>query len=83
MTGKLGNILKNNSLLPPSQFSYRRDLGTCDALLTLCHQLQIALDGDTEGKLVQWDFKAASDRVTHRGMLYMLWSLDIEDSYRP
>ena len=28
-------------MLPPSQFSYRRGLGTCDALLTLSHRLQV------------------------------------------
>ena len=32
---KLSHFLENNSLLPPSQFLYRRGLRTCNALLTL------------------------------------------------
>ena len=44
VAGKLSNFLEGNSLLPPSQFSFRRKLRTWDALLTLSHSLQFALD---------------------------------------
>ena len=44
IAGKLSNFLESNSLPPLSQFSYRRALGTCNALLTLSHPLQVALD---------------------------------------
>ena len=40
---KLSNFLESNSLLPP-HFSYRRNLETCDALLTLSHHLLVVLD---------------------------------------
>ena len=36
---RLIHFLESNSLLPPSQFSYRRGQGTCDALLILSHHL--------------------------------------------
>ena len=35
VAGKLSNFLEGNSLIPPSQFSYRSSLGTCNVLLTL------------------------------------------------
>ena len=44
VTNTLSHFLEGNSLLLPSQFSYRKSLGTCDTLLTLFHQLQVTLD---------------------------------------
>ena len=66
LVGKLRNLLKVNSLLPPSQFSYRGDRGICDALLTMTLQLQVALKRGMEGRLVQLDFSAAFERVNPR-----------------
>ena len=37
VAGKSSHFLERNGMLPPSQFSYRRGLGTWDALLTLSH----------------------------------------------
>ena len=62
--GKLSNFLEGNSLLPPSQFSCRWSLGACDALLTLSHHLQVALDRGMEERLVQLGFLAVFDRVS-------------------
>ena len=50
VAGKISIFLEG--LLPPSQFSYRRGLGTCDALLTLSPHLQVALDRGMEGRFV-------------------------------
>ena len=69
VAGKLSIFLERNSILPPSQFSFSSGLGICDALLTLSHSLQIALDKGMEGKLVQLEFSAAFDRVSHCGEL--------------
>ena len=77
MAGKLSHFLHSNSLLPPSQFSHRRGLKTSDALLTLSHSLQVALDRGMKGRLVQLDFSAAFDRVSHRGLLYKLRSIGV------
>ena len=77
VVGKLHNLLERNSLIPHSQFLYSKGLGTCDALLTLSHHLQAALNRDIEGRYVQLDFSAAFDRVSHRGLLYKLRSIGI------
>ena len=68
-------FLKSNSLLPPSQFLYRRGLGICNALPTLSHHLQVALNSCMEGRLVQLEFSADFDRVGHRALLYKLRSI--------
>ena len=49
-----------------------RQLGTCDALLTLPQHLQVALDRDMEGRLFQLEFSSAFDRVRQRGLLHKL-----------
>ena len=64
-------------MLPPSQFSHRWCLGTCDALLALSRCLQVALDKGMEERLVQLDFSAASNRVNHCGLLYKLRSIGV------
>ena len=48
LAGKLSYFLESKGMPPLSQFSYRRGLGTCDALLTLSHSLQSALDRSME-----------------------------------
>ena len=77
IAGKLSHYFESNSLLLSSQFLYRRGLGTCDALLTVSHHLQAALDRGMEGRLVQLDFSAAFDRVSLRGLQYKLRSIDV------
>ena len=77
MAGKLSNFLESNSLFPLSQISYRRGLGTCDALLTLLNHLHVALDRAMDGMYVQMKFSAAFDRVSLRGLLYMLRSIGV------
>ena len=81
MAGKFSHILKSNSVLPPSQLSYKIDLGTLDALLTLSHHLQVALERSMEGTLVQLNFSVAFDRVSHCGMLYKLRSIGIREQF--
>ena len=60
-------------MIPPSPFSYRMGLGTCDALLTLSHSLQVALDRG----LVQLGFSPAFDKVSHCDPLYKLMSIGV------
>ena len=71
VAGTLSNILASTSMLH-LQSSHRKSLETCDALLTLSHCLQVALDRGMERSLVQLDSPAAFDRVSHSGLLYML-----------
>ena len=65
MARKLSHLLEGNSLLPPYQFSYRKGLGICNALLIFSHHLQVAIDRGI-------DFSVAFDTVSHRGLLYKL-----------
>ena len=69
-----------NGVLPTTQFAYRKDMGTCDALLCMSHTLQSALESGQEARIVQIDFSAAFDRVNHQGILYRLCSVGIGSS---
>ena len=42
--------------------------------------LQSALESGQEARTVQTDFSAAFDRANHQGILYRLYSVDIEGS---
>ena len=62
--------------MPAAQFAYSKDLGCTDALLTKSHHLQKSLDAGTESYFVLLDFGAAFDRVSRRGLLFKLMSID-------
>ena len=67
-------------MLPTTQFAYWKGLGTCDALLCMSHTLQSVLESEQEARIVQIDFSAAFDRVSHLGILYMLCSVGVGGS---
>ena len=73
--------MEGNSLFPPSQLSYQKDLGTYDGLLTLSHHIQVALDRGREERLVQLNFSAAFEKVSHRGLLYSLKSIGVRGQF--
>ena len=75
--------MERSGVLPTTQFTYWKGLGTCDALLCVSHALQSALESGQEARIVQIDFRAAFDRVNHRGILYKLGSMGIEGSVLP
>ena len=81
VAGKLAHFLESNSMLLPSQFSYRRGLGTCDALRILPHHLEVALDRDMEGRFFQLDFSVAFG-VSHSGLLYKLRSIGVGGQFQ-
>ena len=54
--------------MPAAQFAYRKGLGCTDALLTISHHLQKSLDARTESYIVQLDFSAAFDKVSHSAL---------------
>ena len=43
----------------------------------MSHYLQVAVDRGMEERLVQLHFSTASDRVSHRDLLYKLMSIDV------
>ena len=65
---------------PTTQFAYRKSLGTCDAILCVAHTLQSALEMGQEARIVQIDFSAAFDRVTHQEILFKLCSVGVGGS---
>ena len=71
---RLGRFLERSGVLSSHQYSYRKGLGTCDALLDIvCAGLA----------LVQIDFSAAFDRVNHGDLVFKIagswsWWLDLE-----
>ena len=50
---------------PSHQYSFRKNLGTCDALLDIVCASQMELDRGGELALDQIDFSAAFNRVNH------------------
>ena len=58
--------MERSSVRPTTQFAYQKGLGTCDAPLS---PLKCALESGQEASIVQIDFSAAIDRVSHQGIL--------------
>ena len=56
---RLGVFMEPSGVLPTTQFAYWKGLGTCDALLSVSHTLQSALESGQEARIVQNDFSAA------------------------
>ena len=74
---RLGRFMERSGVLPTTQFTYRKGLGTCDSLLCVFHTLQSALESGLEARILQIDFSAAFDRVNHLGILYKLWDIGV------
>ena len=72
--------MEGRGVLPTTQFTYRKGLGTCDALLCVAHSLQSALEMGQEARIVQFDFSAAFDMVNHQWILFKLCSVGVGDS---
>ena len=72
--------MERSGELPATQFAYRKDQGTCDALSCMFHTLQSELDSGQEARIMQIDFTAAFDRVNHLGILYKLCSVGVVGS---
>ena len=69
---RFGRFLERSGVLSSHQYSYRKGLGTCDAILDIVCAGQLELDRSGELALVQIDFSAAFDRVDHGGLVFEL-----------
>ena len=74
--------MERSGVLPTTQFSCRKGLGTCGTLLCVSNTLQSSLESGQEARIVQINFSTASDRVdqdgvNHQGILYKLCSVSI------
>ena len=72
MALRFGRFLERSGVLSSHQYSYRKGLGTCDALLDIVCVGQLELDRGGELALIQIDFSAAFDRVNHGGLVFKL-----------
>ena len=77
---KLSSFCEKYGFPPAAQFAYRKDLGCTDALLTISHHLNESLDAGMDSYIVQLDFSAGFDRVSHSGILFRLKSIDVDGS---
>ena len=80
MSVSLRRSMEFRGVLPTTQFTYRKGLGTCDAILFVAHTLQSALEMGQEARIVQIDFSAAFDRVNNQGILFKLCSVGVGGS---
>ena len=65
---KLTSFCEKYVFLPGAQVTYRKGLGCTYAQLPISHHLQKSLDAGTESYIVQLDFSAAFERVSHSGL---------------
>ena len=80
MSIRLGHFMEGRGVLPTTQFTYRKSLCTCDALLCVALTLQKALEMGQEARIVQIDFSEALDRVNHQWILFKLCSVGVGGS---
>ena len=76
----LSSFCEKYGILSAAQFAYRKGLGCIDALLTISHHLQKSLDVGMDSYIVQIDFSAAFDRVSHSGLLFKLKYIGVDGS---
>ena len=66
--------------LLPSLFIGTLRHGCTDAMLTTSHHLQKSLDAGMESYIVQLNFSAAFDRVSHSGLTFKLKPIGVGGS---
>ena len=80
MSVHLGRFVESSCVLPTTQFTYRKGLGTFEALLYMFQTLQSVLVSEQETRIVEIDINVAFDRVIHQRILYLLCSVCIGSS---
>ena len=69
--------MERSDLFHSHQYGFRKGVGTCDSLLDIVCAGQRELDGGRELAVVQLDFSAAFDQVSHCGLLFKLRNASI------
>ena len=77
----LNAYTETNDLFPSLQFGFRKDLGICDALLTITSMLQNSLDTGREVRMVGLDFSSAVKRVNHEALIFRLGQIGIGGTF--
>ena len=68
-------FVEKNNLFPSLKFGFLKDLGTCDALLTITNVVQKALDSGCEVHIFGLNFIVIFDRVSHEFLGLELFKL--------
>ena len=68
MSVRLELFMGYRGVLPTIQFTHRKGIGTCDALLCVSHFAERIGEGQL-GRGVNINFSSAFDRVSHEGIL--------------
>ena len=71
-------FMEHSGLFPSHLYAYRKGMGTWNALLDIVCAVQSELDGRRELLLMQLEFSAAFDRVSHRGLFFKLRDAGID-----
>ena len=72
--------MERSGLFPSHQYAHKKGVGSCDALLDIVCTCQRELNGDRELALVQLNFSATFDWVSHHGLLINLQDAGIGGS---
>ena len=64
-----GRFVERAGVFPEHQYSFRKGLDTCDALLDIICAGQATLDSGSEFALIQIDFSAAFNCVSHSSLV--------------
>ena len=76
----LGRFMECRGVLPTIQFTYKKDLGTCDALLCVAHTLQMGQEMGQEARIVQSTSVLHLTGSTIKGFSSRsaLWELEVQ-----
>lgn len=69
---RLLNYFEKSNYLPASQYGFRRQRSTTDALLAVSHDIHQALDNGGEARMIALDLSAAFDKVPHNALIHKL-----------
>ena len=70
-------MLRKKNLFPHLHFGFHKDLGACDALLTITNFIEKASDCGCEVHMVGLDFSAAFDCVNRKALIFKLRQLGV------
>ncbi len=74
---RLNRFLDSNKLLPSSHSGFRKGLSTSDTLVSITHDMQVALDAGNESRVISLRSSSAFDRINHKALLRKIRSLGI------
>ena len=80
VSDRLRNHLEENGLITQRQYGFRRKSSTLDQLLDIYDNIMTNMDEKKVTKLLFLDVSKAFDKVWHRGLVYKLNRLGVDDA---